>query len=235
VVLGHATTSVAGIFDDTLVWTWDGTEWSTAYAPTPDTALMHVFYSVQCTTVTDCVAAGQEAAPDGSTVPALERWDGTSFTWLSPPSPGGMIFASLGALSCVSRDHCVALGLGYTAHDAPITSFLDVWNGRTWKLTEWRGPKGARNAELSAVSCASATDCVAVGSDGPDTAQHAAALTWDGATWTAAAVPGPGPGRSHAGQPDGRRAGRGPLERQRLAADSRTLSPPSRERVRCSA
>jgi hypothetical protein len=191
VVLGHVTS--ADSVNGTLVWTWDGAKWSTANPSTPDTPDMENFAAIECATATDCVAAGQTADGD-NTVPAAARWNGTSFKPLRPPVPVGMIYAVFSGLSCVFRDHCVAVGLGYSAHQAPITSFLEVWNGRTWKLTTWGDPKRTRDAELAAVSCADARDCLAVGSEGPHTDQQAAALTWNGTAWTAVAVPGAGPG-----------------------------------------
>jgi hypothetical protein len=196
VVLGHAHADgpTAAFTDGELVWTWNGNTWSMTAVPTPDTVDMEDLSSIQCTTATDCVAAGDVAILD-DTVPALDTWNGRSFTPLSPPAPTGMTYAGFSGLSCVSRNRCAVVGLGYASQGSPITSFLDVWNGRTWTLTTWRGPKGAGEAELSAVSCASVSDCLAVGSDGPDTDLHAAALTWNGTRWAAAAVPSPGPGR----------------------------------------
>ncbi|TVZ05375.1 hypothetical protein EAS64_12490 [Trebonia kvetii] len=177
-----------------IIWTWNGSAWSMMSVPTPDTVADEYFDSVQCTTVTDCMVAGRESA-GSSTVPAAASWNGRSFTRLRPPAPTGMSTAGYSGLSCATREHCAFTGLGYASHGSPITSFLEMWNGRTWKLTTWRGPKAGDYAELSAVSCRTANDCVAVGSDGPDTGQRAAALTWDGANWKAARVPGPGPGK----------------------------------------
>jgi hypothetical protein len=177
-----------------LVWTWNGTTWSMAAVPIPATIVVENLGSVQCTTVTDCVAAGQEVTDDGNTRPALDTWNGASFTAHDPPVPAGMSFATFSGLSCASRNHCAAVGSGYPATQSPVTSFLDVWNGRHWNVTLWSGPTAAGQAELSSVSCVSASDCIAVGSDGPAADQQAAALTWNGTTWTAAAVPGPGSG-----------------------------------------
>jgi hypothetical protein len=188
VVAGH-------VPEGEIIWTWNGSAWSMTIAPTPNTVEDEYLDSIQCTTLSDCLVAGEEPAGDIS-VPAAARWNGRSLSQLRPPAPKGLSNAGFSGLSCASRDHCAFTGLGYAAQDSPIKSFLEVWDGRTWKLTMWRGAKAGDYAMLSAVSCRSVNDCVAVGDVGPDTDQRAAALAWDGTRWTTADVPAPGAGKA---------------------------------------
>lgn len=118
-----------------LVWTWNGATWSMTAVPTPATMVAQDLGSVQCATVTHCLAAGQEITNYGNTRPAFDIWNGHSFTPHDPPVPPGMGFAAFSGLSCVSRRYCVAVGSGYPPAQSPVTSFLDVWNGRTWNTT----------------------------------------------------------------------------------------------------
>jgi hypothetical protein len=69
-----------------------------------------------------------------------------------------------------------------------------MWNGTSWTADKVAAPKGG--AELYGVSCRADGSCVAVGSAGPSTATQATALSYNGKTWTAQNVPGPGTGAS---------------------------------------
>lgn len=77
-------------------------------------------------------------------------------------------------MSCWSANGCLAVGSTGSAAGAGIDTLkglADSWNGRTWKNIHAATPPhgtgsthGWRNGwELPAVSCATATDCVAFG------------------------------------------------------------------------
>jgi hypothetical protein len=68
-----------------------------------------------------------------------------------------------------------------------------TWNGRTWTRISVPNPDGAY--QLYDVSCTSSTFCMAVGTDdgyqGLATGQGAAAMSWNGKTWTTLDPPTP--------------------------------------------
>jgi hypothetical protein len=64
-----------------------------------------------------------------------------------------------------------------------LTPTVSHWNGTTWTAT---GVNGAAYGALSAVTCATATACWAVGAD--SAAGHPVVATGDGAAWTAGGV-----------------------------------------------
>ena len=66
--------------------------------------------------------------------------------------------------------------------------------GTSWTAAKIAAPAGG--AVLYGVSCRADTSCVAVGSAGSSAATKATALSYDGKTWTAQTVPGPGTGTS---------------------------------------
>lgn len=78
----------------------------------------------------------------------------------------------LSGVSCPSTSRCLAVGSIFR----PAAGFPDyfpsslIWNGRSWRAL--RTPGGA---SLTAVSCATATGCVAVGAQ--------VALAWNGTRW----------------------------------------------------
>ena len=137
----------------TLVEHWNGEKWS--ITPSPDRGVLH---AVSCVSVTDCIAVG---ATGGGTL--IERWNGQkwSVTHSLTASSGG---GELSGVSCVSATGCTAVG---TSVDAPVSgtdvnvTLVEHWNGKRWSIEHSPNPVGG--GALDAVSCVSATRCVAVG------------------------------------------------------------------------
>ena len=78
---------------------------------------------------------------------------------------GGGIFGGVPKISCVLATDCIAVegtsslsGQGTTA-----PTRVARWNGKSWKNVGVTLPKGAKSADLAAVSCKSATSCLVVG------------------------------------------------------------------------
>src|SRR5262249_55762117 len=81
-----------------------------------------------------------------------ERWDGTGWRLLAAPNPfpGGN---SLGSVSCLAADSCMAIG------SPDFDSLAEQWDGRSWQVR-----RSGQIDVLSSVSCPSAARCMAVGS-----------------------------------------------------------------------
>ena len=92
--------------------------------------------------------------------------------------------AAVNGVSCPVATFCAAVGSYEIKRDAGIP-LVDVWDGARWTLHSAAVPSAATNAELSAVSCSSATTCAAVGwyavAGGP---REPLAEVWDGVGWT---------------------------------------------------
>jgi hypothetical protein len=185
-----------------IVWTWNGGKWTVQTVPDKNNDAMLTYNALRCFSLTSCVSAGGRlpqiagggGVDTGDEVPLLATWNGKAFTAMRAPVPSvpantAQQFASV---SCSSLSSCAVAGV---SDGNSTTSFLDVWNGRSWKLTKWSGPKGTTSAGLFDVSCASASRCLAVGAAGTDIRPVAAALAWNGVTWTATKVPGPVTGK----------------------------------------
>jgi hypothetical protein len=98
-------------------------------------------------------------------------------------------------VSCPSSSLCMAIGDG-PSYDADLAYGLlgATWNGRVWTQIQVPNPDGQYH--LQDVSCTSPTFCMAVGTDdgyqgnyGPG--EGAAAMSWNGESWTALQVPTP--------------------------------------------
>jgi hypothetical protein len=147
--------------------------------------------AVSCPSATHCVAVGTELLPaDPVTYAALvEVWSGSAWTVHNPAEPARTKQATLTGISCVSATRCMAVG--WFARDASRRiPFSERLAGSTWTFQTAPAPSGATVSQLNAVSCASATSCVAVGTE-TYPANAMVAEGWNGRTWTLQSTPGP--------------------------------------------
>jgi hypothetical protein len=121
--------------------------------------------SISCPTAAFCVSAGG----------GISTWNGQAW---SEPQPFGLTSVLTG-VSCPSATFCQVVD---------NTGQVETWNGTTWtgpvqvpSPGAVAGGSATTGPDLSAVSCASPTFCVAVAGSG-------AASTWDGSTWSTRTV-----------------------------------------------
>ncbi len=104
------------------------------------------------------------------------------------PTPTGT--GELGAVSCATPRRCWAVGVAGPNPDANGATVIAATKdgGVTWKAQE---VAGGSTPQLSGVSCPTATDCMAVGSNGASLPGSGVVITTSdaGATWSAAASP----------------------------------------------
>jgi hypothetical protein len=100
----------------------------------------------------------------------------------------------LRGVSCLSATMCSAVGWysKVVNHQLKRFSLAERWNGTTWSIQPTPNPTGSKGTGLYAVSCTSATSCIAVGSY-EDPANQAFALSeaWNGTRWSIQTVPDP--------------------------------------------
>lgn len=131
--------------------------------------------SVSCWSTRGCLAVGFRGDR-----PLVVRWDGTAWRGEkgAPSRPAGAVVRSA---SCWSAYRCMVVGWS----DDGVYS--EHWDGRRWARVTHVAQRGAY---LHDVSCASASDCVAVGSTRD--VLDPIALHWDGRSWRARRPPAPG-------------------------------------------
>ena len=182
-----ACVAVGSDVDEPAATRWDGTRWiSEPIAnPAPDAPNGSVLEGVSCTSPSNCIGVGnyQQNRRPFLQLPLVERWDGARWSQQSTPSLGDSApFSGLNAVSCVSRDACIAVGstqVGSTAH--PL---IERWDGATWSI---QSTTGKVSGELEGVSCTSGDACTAVGEGSRPFAER-----WDGTTWSTQVLPGRG-------------------------------------------
>lgn len=131
------------------------------------------YYGISCTSASFCLDVGWTDHFSSGEDPAVDRWNGTE--WASVPVTWNDAASQIDDVSCTSATRCVLLGPTGVKHAQTGT---------------WNGTKVQSDAvipgSLTGLSCASASDCVAVGTDGTT-----AVRVFDGAHWLAASSQNP--------------------------------------------
>ncbi len=144
----------------TLAERWDGTSWTIQSTPSPPSSHLA---GVSCTSATACTAVGSSTT-SGTSEPLVEAWDGTSWTiQTTPPVPHAAGGAKLASVSCISATTCQAVGQRTVANGSTHT-LAEAWDGTSWTI-QTTPPSPGKLATLNGVSCTSANQCTAVGSN----------------------------------------------------------------------
>lgn len=182
---------------------WNGSKWSMVPTPMPGGNVsgdLNELFDVVCPATTDCWAAGQYGS-NGGTLNQVLHWNGTKWSKVTAPNPGGTGSSDINVLDsvrCTASSNCWTVGEAGTFG----TSFLVFnealhWNGTNWSQVTTPNPGGTATgdfSDLTAVSCTSATNCWADGSYGSQGSTGNTlnqALHWDGGNWTLAPTPDP--------------------------------------------
>jgi hypothetical protein len=177
-----------------LFETWDGTAWTVRTKALPAVDDFPQLNGISCATSTDCVlVGGLEQDVNGKQSAYAARWNGSSLSRLTVPVPAGTAAPSLAAVSCSSTASCAVTGLNFSAASGPAgLAFADVLRDGKWSLANVAWPKGTTTSQLLALSCLSATWCIAAGSTGSEVA----ALIYNGRSWSAQHLPAPPKGHA---------------------------------------
>jgi hypothetical protein len=154
---------------------WDGTGWTAEAIPHPGGAVPTEPGTVSCSSASTCTVLSVAGAGTPPSPTVVAQWDGAGWTAAATDAASPAT-----ALACTAPTSCTSTGTGVAQH----------YDGATW--SDATLPGGTSPAEvLTAVSCATEDDCVAVGSgwtlrapaEGPlltPTLQR-----FDGESWTA--------------------------------------------------
>ena len=168
--------------ETTLAEQWDGSSWS--IVPTTDISSTGLG-AVSCPSPSMCMAIGAYMDTGATNILLAERWDGSKWSVLAVPGPAPV--PRLDGLTCTSTSNCWAVG-NYTKAGQAERTLAEHWDGSSWKMVLTPNPAGSDAPGLpivlGSVACASATSCVAVGTDNRGPAGHAVAYSlaemWNG-------------------------------------------------------
>ncbi len=189
-----------------LITHWNGRTWSKVKVPNPggtrhqDTNLLNGVY---CLSAKNCLAVGGygSSAAGGKTLNEVLSWNGTKWSAVAVPDPGGRkanAVNELSSVTCTAARNCLAVGTEGNDHNTThLFNEVLKWNGRTWSQVGVPNPdhaKGSYGNELSSISCTGASNCWAVGNSGlyaVGTGISNEALHWTGKKWSSVSIPDP--------------------------------------------
>jgi hypothetical protein len=188
---------------------WNGKNWSLVPAPNPAGVSSNhasVLDAVRCTSAANCWAAGVFGSVGVLSQATLHNemlhWNGKKWAKVTVPNPGGLAkggFNELNGLACASAVNCWAAGLdgNFGVPKVQVRNDILHWNGKKWSKQTAPNPGGGPSLDdaLFNITCSSARNCWAVGSQGNFVTGKATlneALRWDGTKWKSFSTPNPG-------------------------------------------
>lgn len=158
--------------------------WSELPAPVPLFGQLGELAGVSCPTTTYCVAVGTAFNAAGMEMPLVESMSGSTWTVADVPVSANATVARLWGVSCASSSLCVAVGdSGDSNSDSPMA---EVWDGKAWSMDNVPFPAATIDAYLVAVSCSSASACMALGRYFPTGSTNTSTFadSWNGKNWS---------------------------------------------------
>ncbi|HET6260904.1 MAG TPA: hypothetical protein VFG99_01540 [Chloroflexia bacterium] len=167
----------------TLTEHWNGTQWS--IIPSPDPGYNNYLQGVAAIAHNDVWAVGSYDYPSSGGRHVLTmHWNGTQWSVVANPNPGGNYTNFLNAVDAVSSGDVWAVG--FWRRYSP-QGLVMRWNGTAW--VQSANPSSGSVESMSAVTALSSNDVWAVGysSTGNSLIWH-----WDGTQWSAVTSPNVG-------------------------------------------
>jgi hypothetical protein len=140
-----------------------GSSWKLQQAPASRVpgSKTNILVSVSCASGDACAAVGERSTAAGAQTPFVERFAGGR--WSIQPTPR-KADAALGGVSCPAGGACTAVGIDNDAAGRRTLPLIEHWDGRSWALQASAAlARGRVAGGLAAVSCVTASLCVAVG------------------------------------------------------------------------
>jgi hypothetical protein len=150
--------------DTALAEGWNGKRWSLETVPAPKKSALSELIGVSCYATAGCLAVGDYSRKSyAETHPLAEilGHDGWTRQPVPDPDPTGLVYPSLGAVSCRSGADCTAIGSAYDPSLDIAAPIAANWDGSTWTMYEVPRPYG--QPYLNDISCPTERSCTAAG------------------------------------------------------------------------
>jgi hypothetical protein len=170
-------TAVGNNAAESLVERWNGHTWLVQPTPHPRTSVYRFTFlnGISCPSSNACVAVGESdtglaLSHAYNTYRSLaERWDGRRWSIEGTRRPQSANEAFLEGVSCVAINTCTAAGWDFLNQPHSGVGLLfgllaESWSGSQWAIQSVpQALEPLSTLEFGAVSCTSATQCMAVG------------------------------------------------------------------------
>ncbi len=183
-----------GSYDSALAESSNGTGWYQGeFVPTPPQKNQVMFPNeISCAVVTSnipqCLFVGEHYNYGGKVEQLAEWGNANYFTVVDWRNPSGTTWSGLDDVSCPTSTFCVAVGFAGKKRSSHATWF--TWNGAAMKEKSIPQPPHSHNGELGGLSCATTTNCVAVGDyQNPAGKWRSYAEIWANGKWTIDSTP----------------------------------------------
>ncbi len=114
-----------------LVESWDGNAWSVIPGPVPANG-GGALDGASCVDPSTCEAVGLALSPSGLNQTLVESWNAGTWSGVPSPTPGNL-GGTLAGVSCVTANHCVAVGSSPNSSNKSLT-LVESWDGSTWSV-----------------------------------------------------------------------------------------------------
>src|SRR5205807_728309 len=135
--------------------------WAIVISPNTSSTQDNVLNGVTCVSASDCWAIGYYN--NGSDVQKLiGQWNGSAWSIVTSPNTSTTQDNILNGVTCVSASDCWAVGEYYVSNVNHHT-LIERWDGTSWAILTSPNTSATEDNFLNGVTCASASDCWAVG------------------------------------------------------------------------
>ena len=138
---------------------------------------------VACVSASDCWAVGNGPSGPYLSDPQptfIQHWDGVAWKIVASPDgdPEGKNY--LESVTCRAGLGCWAVGYSEGGFPFRQDTLIERWNGTSWSVVASPPPKTDGSERLRGVTCASASNCWAVGNSGNQVLTE----RWNGTSWS---------------------------------------------------
>jgi hypothetical protein len=186
--------------DQTLIEQDTGNGWAIVSSPNTSSSQNNGLKGVTCAGASDCWAVGGAANGSvGNDQTLIEQDTGSGWAIVSSPNTSTNQDNSLNGVSCVSANDCWAVGAHSNGSNAQ--TLIEQNTGTGWAIVSSPDTSSSQNNYLEGVTCASASDCWAVGfsfSSSPigGLVDQTLIEAWDGTSWSIVSSPNSASGPS---------------------------------------
>ncbi|HEV2451965.1 MAG TPA: hypothetical protein VGS62_08555 [Streptosporangiaceae bacterium] len=172
----------------TLIEHWNGTAWNKQASPNPTGFSRGSLLSgVAAASSSNAWAVGASSHGFTSSRTLIAHWDGTAWTQVPSPNPGGTGSSSQNVLlSVAATSSSNAWAAGFYSTGTGARSLVLHWNG-----TAWTQQTSLNQGELESVAAISPASAWAAGSLGGNPASKTLVEHWNGTAWSQQASPNP--------------------------------------------
>jgi hypothetical protein len=179
----------------TIIERWNGSTWSVVPSQNTSTTQYNFLDGVTCTSTFDCWAVGYYYNASYVEQTLIEHWNGSSWSIVTSPNSSATLPNILNAVTCSSASDCWAVGTsGQFATGSIEQTLIEHWNGSSWVIVNSPNTSPTQGNSLFGVTCASKSDCWAVGNHWGNPGIATLIEHWNGVSWSIAKSPNPDTG-----------------------------------------